>query len=128
VIHESLSSSHRQSDPFPSESELLKVFAWARGIPVKFALVSDDASVFAINLSHRALDNPGGVKLRGKAKGGGPKTAMDQGSTADLQGGEGETAAAVVDEGGEGEDATDMDVGEQEGIRLVAVPDEAEGT
>jgi len=54
-------------DPVPSEEELMAVFKWAKGVPVKYAMVSGDGGVFAVNIAHWPLENKTQTDTRGKA-------------------------------------------------------------
>jgi len=43
--------------PVPTDQEMVAIFEWANGVPVKYAMVSDEGGVFAVNLAHRPLEN-----------------------------------------------------------------------
>jgi len=43
--------------PVPMDEEMVAIFEWANGVPVKYAMVSDEGGVFAVNLAHRPLEN-----------------------------------------------------------------------
>lgn len=41
----------------PTEEELQRLFAWTQGVPLKYAMISDEGGVFAVNLAPRPLEN-----------------------------------------------------------------------
>ena len=41
----------------PTDEELVRIFEWAKGVPVKYAIVSDEGAVFAMDLAHKPLEN-----------------------------------------------------------------------
>ncbi len=43
--------------PVPTDKEMVAIFEWAKGVPVKYAMISDEGGVFAVNLAHRSLEN-----------------------------------------------------------------------
>ena len=57
---------NRTRSAVPTDDELVEVFKWADGVPVKYAMVSDEGGVFAVNLAPRPLINqtPNQLKSR----------------------------------------------------------------
>lgn len=53
---------HSTRTPVPTEDELRRLFAWTGAVPLKYAMVSDEGGVFAVNLAPRPLENHTHVK------------------------------------------------------------------
>lgn len=80
--------------PVPTDEEMVAIFDWARGVPVKYAMVSDEGGVFAVNLAHRPLENHThlatvAAAAAGAGGGGGARGVTTPG-VSKVEGGEGE--------------------------------------
>lgn len=108
---------HSAHAPVPSEAALVRIFAWAKEVPLKFAIVSEDGGVFALDLAPRPLENHSHIQK--------VKAAAEERRRAGVEQRQRAEERRRAEEQGTGEEGQQEEEGEEEEEKVEATGNDA---